>query len=137
MIVPPDSFLNFLNRSLCRRVFEKQVQFSTHKIHLWVYVKSVEWVKGRLTLQGVRVCGWMYYGGVEANKKELADIEYKKYINKSITTYYLLESVWTVLSTRLKHFNLNRGDVSVQDNIYFMKIRRFHAHTKRMMPLTD
>jgi hypothetical protein len=130
-----DSFVKKLRQSICGKIISRELNYYTNVIQLYIFIKDVRLEAGKVYLDGVRISGWIrWHGSVE--KQELADIDYKLYLDKDgFTSLSIYTSLWTVLMSNLKHFDIQRANVVIKEKMNFLKTKRFFSHIKVYLPL--
>jgi hypothetical protein len=130
-----DSFIKKLKINLCNKIFEKELDFLTTKIRVFVFVRDVKYENGIITLSGIRIAG-VLHGGVYPKPTEMSEVSYKLSLEKGgVTAIILHNALWTVLNSRLKHFNLIAEDVQLKGKAEYLSQKRFFKHTKIYMTL--
>jgi hypothetical protein len=128
-----ESFVKNLRSILCTRIFDKELEYMAHKVRIYVFIRDIKLHNGKIQLIGLRVAGCI---DLFRKQTELADIDYKMQLEKDgFIALILHNAIWTVLSSRLKHFNLTRADVDIGGKIHFMKVKRFFSHVKIYLPI--
>lgn len=126
-----NSLIQKLNQVLCNRVLEKNLDFENYnRIQIWLFVKEIRVKKDKIYLDGIKTCGYVFTGGDV--KQEFRDIAYKMSMGEGIIRFLIEHAIWSVIMSRLKHFNINKSDVEI-GRIDFLKIKRFLRHTQKMI----
>lgn len=129
-----ETFIKKLRQTLCGKIISRELNSFTNIVQMYIFIQDINVSGGKINLEGVRIAGWvLWHTGV---KQELADISYKISLDKdglhSLTIY---NSLWQILGSRLKHFEIPKADVSIKGKMTFLKVKRFMHHVKAYMPL--
>lgn len=120
-----------LKESICNRVISKEISFSSNKVIYNLIINDIKRVGDKYHLYGLRSCGFIDFENDPEKRKEIADIEYKQTIDSTGNiVYYLYNSVWTVILSKLKHFGIGKEDVEIIGKIFYIKMKRFFKHSQ-------
>jgi hypothetical protein len=130
-----ETFIKKLKANLCGKIFDKEAEYLSNIVHMCIFIKDIKVLDGKINLVGVRISGVVLYNGQLATKTELSEISYKLSLQKDgMISMILHNTMWNILTSRLKHFNLTRADVEVKD-FHFLTTKRFFNHVKVYIPL--